>query len=153
MESDCIFCQIVSGKIPCHKIWEDSDYLAFLTIFPNTPGFSVVIPKEHQQSYIFAAPESVRAGLLEAATKVAQKIDRAFPDVGRTGLIFEGFGVNHLHAKLFPMHGTGNMTTWKPVHSKERKFFEIYEGYLSSHDGERMDDEKLAEIARQIFAA
>ncbi len=40
---ECIFCQIVRGETPCHKLWEDEKYLAFLSIFPNTLGFSVVI--------------------------------------------------------------------------------------------------------------
>lgn len=37
----CIFCQIVEGKAPCHKVWEDEHHLAFLSIFPNTDGFTV----------------------------------------------------------------------------------------------------------------
>ncbi len=41
----CIFCQIVEGKAPCHKVWEDEHHLAFLSIFPNTDGFTVVIRK------------------------------------------------------------------------------------------------------------
>lgn len=40
----CIFCQIVEGKAPCHKVWEDEHHLAFVD-FPNTDGFTVVIPK------------------------------------------------------------------------------------------------------------
>jgi hypothetical protein len=40
----CIFCQIVTGQAPCHPIWEDDGHLAFLSIFPNTPGFSVLFP-------------------------------------------------------------------------------------------------------------
>lgn len=35
----CIFCEIVAGKAPCHRIWEDEKHLAFLSIFPNTQGF------------------------------------------------------------------------------------------------------------------
>ncbi|MGV3469642.1 HIT family protein, partial [Limnobacter sp.] len=53
----CIFCEIVSGQQPSHKIWEDDKYLAFLSIFPNTEGFSVVIPKKHLSSYLFDQPE------------------------------------------------------------------------------------------------
>ena len=49
----CIFCKIVRGEAPCHKIWEDEKHLAFLSIFPNTEGFSVVITKKHYPSYAF----------------------------------------------------------------------------------------------------
>lgn len=146
----CLFCKIVAGQIPCHKVWEDANHLAFLTIFPNTDGFTVVITKEHHGSYAFAQDDKVLTNLVLAAKTVGKKIDTAFPDVGRTGLMFEGFGVDHLHAKLFPMHGTGDMKTWAPIHSHGKKFFHQYEGYMSSHDGERAPDEKLAQIAAKI---
>ncbi|WP_197734991.1 HIT family protein [Photobacterium damselae] len=41
----CVFCEIVKGKLPCHKVWEDDKHLAFLSIYPNTKGFTVVILK------------------------------------------------------------------------------------------------------------
>ena len=146
----CLFCKIAQGAVTSHKVYEDEKYLGFLTIFPNTEGFTVVIPKEHQPSYAFEVSDEVLTGLVLAAKKVAKKIDKAYEDVGRTGLIFEGFGVNHLHAKLFPMHGTGNMAEWKARNSTQDKFFDQYEGYLSSHDGPRANDSKLAEIAEKI---
>lgn len=147
--SDCIFCKIVRGEAPCHKIWEDEKHLAFLSIFPNTEGFSVVITKDHHQSYAFELPEDVFTGLVLAAKKVGKLLDATFPDVGRTGLMFEGFGVNHIHAKLFPMHGTKD-ETWKQHASNVSVYFEQYQGYLSSHDAERADDAKLAELAKRI---
>ncbi|RME53847.1 HIT family protein [Candidatus Woesearchaeota archaeon] len=150
---ECIFCKIVKGDVPCHTIWEDEKHLAFLSIFPNTDGFSVVITKEHYPSYAFDLPDDVLCGLVAAAKKVAKKIDRAFDDVGRTGLIFEGFGVDHVHAKLFPMHGTANMKEWKPIESKQRVFFRTYPGYISSHDYERADDAHLAKLAEVIRRA
>src|ERR1700686_4690890 len=103
---NCIFCKIVKGEAPCHKIWEDEKHLAFLSIFPNTEGFSVVITKEHFPSYAFDLPEEVFLGLVKAAKETAKLLDTKLLDVGRTGMIFEGFCVDHIHAKLFPMHGT-----------------------------------------------
>lgn len=149
MPSDCIFCRIVAGEAPCHKVWEDEKHLAFLSIFPNTPGFTVVITKEHNPSYAFDNADAVLAGLVLASKAVAKKIDVAFDDVGRTGMFFEGFGVDHLHAKLFPMHGTKS-DEWKQRKSRVEKFFEHYEGYLSSHDYQRADDAELAAIAEKI---
>ncbi|MEM4605757.1 MAG: HIT family protein [Candidatus Pacearchaeota archaeon] len=148
-KKDCIFCKIVKGELPCHKIWEDEKHLAFLSIFPNTPGFSVVITKEHYPSYAFDLPDEVLTELVLAAKKVAKLIDSKLEDVGRTGMIFEGFGVDHVHAKLFPMHGT-KMKEWKPIKSNVDKFFEKYEGYISSHDYRRADDEELKKIAEKI---
>ena len=148
--NNCIFCKIVKGEIPCHKIWEDEKHLAFLSIFPNTDGFSVVIPKKHYPSYVFDLPDEVLKDLVIASKKVAKLIDSKLEDVGRTGMIFEGFGVDHIHAKLFPMHGTANMEEWKEIKSNVDKFFEKYEGYISSHDYKREDEEKLKKIAEKI---
>ncbi len=149
-KEDCIFCRIVEGKEPYHKIWEDEKHLAFLSIYPNTEAFTVVITKEHYQSYAFELPDKVLKELIIAAKKVGKLIDSKYKDVGRTGLIFEGFGVNHIHAKLFPMHGTGKEDIWKQHRSNLRKYFDHYEGYISSHDSYREDDEKLERIAKKI---
>lgn len=146
---DCIFCSIVTGKAPAHRIWESETHLAFLSIFPNTEGFSVVIPKRHYASYIFDLPQEVMVDLVRASKEVAKLLDRKLPDVGRTGMIFEGFGVDHVHAKLFPMHGT-RMEGWKPIKSNVEKYFERYEGYISSHDYKRASDEELAALAKLI---
>ncbi len=146
---DCIFCKIVKGELPCHKIWEDEKHLAFLSIFPNTEGFSVVITKEHYPSYIFELPEEVLNGLMKAVKQTAKLLDEKLEDVGRTGMIFEGFGVDHIHAKLFPMHGT-KIKEWKPLESNIDKYFKKYEGYISSHDYKRADDDKLDQLAKKI---
>jgi len=151
--SECTFCKIVAGELPSHKIWEDDHHFAFLSIFPNTEGFSVVIPKDHYPSYVFDLPDDVLSDLVLAAKKVGKLLDRAFDDVGRTGMIFEGFGVDHIHAKLFPMHGTADMKEWEQIESNVDKYFEKYEGYISSHDYKREDDGKLASLAAKIRAA
>jgi len=147
---DCIFCSIVRKTSPAHILWEDNQHMAFLSIFPNTPGFSVVIPKQHYGSYAFAQSDAVLSALIVATKKTALLIDRAFPDVARTGMMLEGYGVDHLHAKLFPMHGTGQDSAFKPISSRVDKFFEAYEGYISSHDFVRADDAELAQLAAHI---
>ena len=147
--NDCIFCKIVAGDAPSHKIWENDEFLAFLSIFPNTEGVSVVIPKKHYSSYVVDMPDDVTSDLLNAGKVVAKKLDSALEDVGRTGFIFEGFGVDHLHLKLFPMHNT-TADTWKQHASHVEKYFDTYEGYLSSHDSARADDTTLAKLAQKI---
>lgn len=148
-KDDCIFCQIAQGKSPCHKIWEDDEYLAFLSIFPNTEGFSVLIPKQHYPSYVFDLPDDILCGLTLAAKKVGKLLDSRFTDVGRTAMIYEGFGVDHVHAKLIPMHGTKN-NDWQPIESKNRKYFKNYEGYICSNDYNRADDKSLSDLAKKI---
>lgn len=147
---DCIFCQIASNKMPSFKVWEDENHLAFLSIFPNTKGVTVVIPKKHFASYAFDLPDNVLSDLILATKKVAKLLDLKLEDVGRTALVFEGFGVDHVHSKLFPMHGTANMENWKPIENAQRKYFKQYEGYISSHDYEKADDKELEALAKKI---
>ena len=148
-DSNCVFCKIVAGEIPCYKIWEDEKHLSFLSLWPNTEGFSVVITKDHNPSYVFDLEEETMFGLISAARIVAKLIDSKFDDVGRTGLVFEGFGVDHSHAKLFPMHGT-KTDAWKQNKTENKKFFEKYEGFISSHDSVEMPKEKLLEIQKRL---
>lgn len=151
-KEECIFCQISAGKAPCHKIWENDSHLAFLSIFPNTLGFTVVIPKEHYGSYAFGASDKVLSELVLATKQVARLLDSYFEDVTRCGMFFEGYGVDHLHSKLFPMHGAGEFgaALHSPEVSRPNIFFHNYPGYLSSHDAGRADDAELAELARKI---
>lgn len=153
MAKDCVFCMITEGKISAPVIWQDNKHIAFLSIFPNTNGFSVVATKKHFGSYAFDVEDSVLSELVLATKKVAKILDRTFTDVGRTGMFFEGFGVDHLHSKLFPMHGTADMSNWRPIEKDRKKvFFDKYPGYLSSHDAGKADEKELKEIANKIQA-
>ena len=147
--SDCIFCKIISGDLPSFKVWEDENHIAFLTIFPNTPGFTVMASKKHLPSYFAENSDKDLVDFIKACKTVARLIDGGFDDVGRTGMMFEGFGVDHLHAKFFPMHGTVS-DTWQAHNSDLDKYFDYYEGYISSHNGPRADDSELSGIAAKI---
>lgn len=148
----CVFCKIVEGTVPAHVIWESEKHLAFLSIFPNTEGFSVVIPKIHYGSYAFAQSDQVLSELILATKKVAQVLDSFFHDVERCGMFFEGYGVDHLHAKLFPMHGTADDSgEWQMRESTVNKtFYDYYPGFLSSNDSYRADDALLEQLAAAI---
>lgn len=146
---DCIFCKIVAGEIPANKVYEDSDHIAFLTIFPNTVGTTVVIPKKHYPSYVFELPGEVREKLVDATKKVARILEDKLNDVGRCGLVFEGFGVDHVHAKVYPLHGT-NMPDWRPIEAHTQRVFDIYPGYITTEEGPRANDKELEELAKKI---
>lgn len=151
MSDSCIFCKIIKNEMPCHLVDENEDFMAFLTIFPNTLGATVVIPKKHYPSYAFDLEDDILTGLMLYTKQIAKKLDYFFEDVGRTAMVFEGFGVDHIHAKLFPMHGTKQMhENWKQVSSNVDKYFDQYEGYISSHDFKRADDGELAKLAEGI---
>jgi diadenosine tetraphosphate (Ap4A) HIT family hydrolase len=147
----CIFCQIAAGKAPAYVIWEDEAHIAFLSIFPNTKGFTVVATKEHYGSYAFQQDDAVLQKLIIATKKTAQLLDSYFEDVARCGMFFEGYGVDHLHSKLFPMHGTQTPQGEQGFEDKKiDTYFEMYPGYLSSNDSHRADDTELAQLAKAI---
>ncbi|MEM6997860.1 MAG: HIT family protein [Patescibacteria group bacterium] len=149
---DCVFCKIVAGDVPCYEIWQDGDHLAFLTLWPNTEGFSVVIPKEHHPSNFAEANEQVTTKLVAAARQVAQKISSVYKEVERCAMVFEGYGVDHLHAKLIPLHATAG-SEWRQFNHHDDKFFTEYEGYISTHEPADMADadwlKKTAEKIRE----
>lgn len=146
---DCIFCEIVKGNATCYKVWEDHAHIAFLSNAPNTEGFTVVATKIHYPSDAFALPETVLTGLVLASQKVGNLLTAKLDDVGRTGMILEGYGVDHVHSKLFPMHGTKE-AVWRPRLSQVDKYFDQYEGYISSHGGKRVDHRVLVDLALKI---
>ena len=146
---DTIFDKIVRGEIESYKVWEDEGYLAFLTPFPNTPGFTVVIPKINPGDYVFSLGEEQYGGLLSATKRVAKILEEAL-DVKRVALIFEGTGVAYVHAKLVPLHG--KLASQTDVWSEHKEFSEEYLGFISTAEGPRMDNTRLKTIQEKILA-
>lgn len=144
-----IFDDIVDGKINAYTVWEDEQFLAFLTPFPNTPGFTVLIPKTNPGDYVFELDNQHYLALMEAAKKVAVILEKAL-SVPRIALVFEGTGVAYVHAKLIPLHGklAGQTDVW----SKHTEFTEHYKGYITTAEGPQMDDSRLKEIQAKILA-
>ncbi len=98
-----IFSKIVKGEIPCYKIAEDDNYLAFLDINPLAKGHTLVIPKK-ETDYIFDLDDDSLAGLLLFAKKIAQAIDKVM-DCKRVGVAVLGLEVPHAHVHLIPING------------------------------------------------
>ena len=154
-EGKCIFCEIAIGRIEPSgggKFWENQDYMAWLSPFPNTEGFTVIIPKKHYSSDVLQMPDRVLAEFVLEAKKVSNILLENFEDVGRVGLIMEGTGVDHAHIKLVPMHGTAHMKKgiWKQYLSGRSDYFDKYEGYIISTDGPKSDFEKLGDLAKKL---
>ena len=145
-----IFDDIVEGKMKSWKVWEDDKFLAFLTPFPNTPGFTVLIPKQNPGDYVFDLDSELYDELMRASRTVAKLLERAF-DTPRVALVFEGTGVAHVHAKLIPLHGelAGRTDVW----SENAEFNETYKGWITTTEGPRMDDARLDEIQAKIIKA
>lgn len=73
---DCIFCKIVTGEIPCHKLYEDDDVLAFLDIGPLSAGHTLVIPKGHYET-IDQVPAEIAAAMFKIVPGLSQAIMQA----------------------------------------------------------------------------
>ena len=67
---ECIFCKIIRGEIPCHKILEDDEVLAFLDINPVSRGHTLVIPKQHYEN-MMDTPKDIRERVLEISKDLA----------------------------------------------------------------------------------
>jgi diadenosine tetraphosphate (Ap4A) HIT family hydrolase len=150
MNEPTLFDKIVAREIPAYIVWEDDAYMAFLTPFPSTPGLTLVIPKQNPGDYVFDMDDSAIDGLMKATKKVAKLLEKAL-NVKRVALVFEGTGVAHVHAKLYPLHGelAGQTNVW----SKHVEFFPEYIGYLSTVEGPKMSDDELADIQAKIQEA
>lgn len=144
---ECIFCKIIQNKIPAAKIWEDENYLAFLDINPNSRGMTLVIPKQHFDSYIFDMDDKEYCGLFLASKKVVKLLEKGL-EVKRIALVMEGMGVNHAHIKLYPLYGLEEKFT--EMWSKEKIFFDKYQGYLSTQLGPQTNLKELEKLAQEI---
>ena len=81
--SDCIFCKIVDGSIPSHKVYENEDCYAFLDIFPANRGHTLVIPKRHVKD-IHEADAQTYAKVASTAKEVADILNKQLGSDGTT---------------------------------------------------------------------
>jgi histidine triad (HIT) family protein len=114
-----LFTRIIKGEIPCHKILEDENHLAFLDIRPINPGHTLVIPKK-EIDYIFDIDDKSLSGLMAFAKKVAGMIRKAVP-CKKVGIMVAGLEVPHAHIHLVPIFDVGdlNFAKAKPTPSEE----------------------------------
>lgn len=96
--SDCIFCQIIAGKIPCYKVYEDDLFLGFLDIKPLNPGNSLLIPKTH---YRWATDVPEFGSYWQAAQKIALKTQSVVKS-DYTTFYTLGMEVPHAHIRIIP---------------------------------------------------
>lgn len=95
-----IFTKIINGEIPCHKIAENEQFIAFLDIRPVAKGHTLVVPKT-EIDYIFDQAEDVLSAMLPFAKRVAKAIEAVVP-CGRICLAVIGLEVPHTHLHLLP---------------------------------------------------
>ena len=96
-----LFTRIINGEIPCHKIYEDECYFAFLEIRPINPGHTLVVPKE-EVDYLFDVDDDVLGGMMVFAKKIAHAIQKGV-ECKRIGVMVAGLEVPHAHIHLIPI--------------------------------------------------
>jgi len=95
---DCVFCQIVKGKIPCYKVYEDEEFLGFLDINPLNPGNSLLIPKKHYQ-WVYDLPNF---GLYWERVKTIALATKKIVNCHSINFLTLGYEVPHAHIRIIP---------------------------------------------------
>ena len=120
----CIFCKIARGEIPCYKLYEDNDIIAFLDINPSSNGHTLVVPKEHFSSFT-TCPKDI----LDKAFRVAQLIAQAqIAQLGATGVNVltnvgkaAGQSISHFHIHVIPRYDNDGLKLNFPPKKLEDK--------------------------------
>lgn len=122
-----IFSKIISGEIPCYKIHETENFLAFLDVNPLAEGHTLIIPK-HPLDYIFDMPDAQLGEIHIYSKKIAIALKKAIPCV-KIGIAVIGLEVPHAHIHLVPINKVGDLNF-----TIERKKFntEEYQTTLNS---------------------
>ena len=107
-----IFSKIVAGEIPCYKIAETKDFLAFLDINPLALGHTLVIPKQ-ETDYLFSLDDELYQGLFLFAKKIAPAIEKVVV-CKRIGIAVIGLEVPHAHIHLVPLNHIYDIDFKKP---------------------------------------
>ena len=108
-----IFTRIINGEIPCYKVAEDDDFLAFLDVNPNAKGHTLCVPKK-EINRIFDMEEAHYLELMKFSRKVAIALEKTVP-CERVGVSVIGLEVPHVHVHLIPLNGMGDMSFQKKV--------------------------------------
>ncbi|WP_395811198.1 HIT family protein [Archangium minus] len=110
MAADTLFMKIVRGEIPCHKVWEDDQHLAFLDIRPLRPGHTLVIPKV-AVDYLFDMDPQAYGALMQAVRTVARLLKER-TQCQRVVEVVLGYEVPHAHVHLIPTNSMAEMPSF-----------------------------------------
>lgn len=117
-----LFTRIVNKEIPCYKVFEDENYLAFLDIFPLVKGHTLLIPKIEIDD-IFDVHEPVFSGLWQTSKIIASGIKKSF-SCQKVGISVVGLEVPHAHIHLIPIQSMSDMNFANPKLQLSKKEFE-----------------------------
>ncbi|TRX38973.1 HIT family protein [Flavobacterium restrictum] len=115
-----IFMKIINGEIPCYKIAETDDFLAFLDVNPNAKGHTLCIPKQ-EINKIFDIPDDLYLGLMQFSKKIAIALEKTIP-CKRIGMAVIGLEVPHAHVHLIPLNEMDEMRFQNKVQMTKEEF-------------------------------
>ena len=118
-----IFTKIVNGEIPCYKITEDENFLAFLDVNPNAKGHTLCIPKQ-EINKIFHIEDDLYLGLMAFSKKVAVALEKTVP-CKRIGMAVIGLEVPHAHVHLIPLNEMDEMRFQNKVSLTKEEFEDL----------------------------
>ncbi|MGB8816206.1 MAG: HIT domain-containing protein [Minisyncoccia bacterium] len=145
---DCIFCKIIKGELPKVTLCEDKKHIAIMDLNPNTEGVTLVLTKKHFDSDTTDMPDKEYSELMLYVKKVVKMLEKGL-HVKRVAIVAEGLGVNHVHIKLYPIHGLEEK--FVEMWPKEKIYFDRYDGYISTQLGPELSLEKRQEVADKIL--
>lgn len=115
-----IFTKIVNGEIPCYKVAEEEQFLAFLDVNPNAVGHTLCIPKQEIDK-LFDMDEELYLGLMRFSKKVAAALEKTVP-CERIGMAVIGLEVAHAHVHLIPINEMNEMRFQNKVALTKEEF-------------------------------
>ena len=126
-----IFSKIITGEIPCYKLAENEDFMAFLDINPLALGHTLVIPKS-EINYLFDLEDDLLGRIMTFSKDVARKLKKSI-DCERIGVCVIGLEVPHAHIHLIPIKSVSDMNFSTPkLKLSEKELMDIQSRILMS---------------------